>query len=192
MSGRPPRKGRCSQATKRGQAGSVSTVNSAGRGHGASSARGHGAHLSFFSAAGHVIESQHAKELVEWITKPSSSSVTQAQSSLPANAAAKAAYSIGSMSTESPKLFDHSVSYMLQEDAQRFEGSDDGTQVEEGSNVSLERGGAQEVQKTGMFPELQHTAKFAPVTRREGMMRSLTLLGCLIEEMRRRRHISNK
>ncbi|PIO40048.1 hypothetical protein AB205_0118050, partial [Aquarana catesbeiana] len=147
MSGRPPRRGRHSQATKRGQAGSVSTVDSAGRGH-----------------AGRVIEPQHAEELVEWITKPSSSSssfVTQAQSSLPANAAAKAAYSIGSMPTvtpslappscteESPELFDHSVGYMLQEDAQRFEGSDDGTQVEEGSNVSLKRGGAKEGQKTG-------------------------------------------
>ncbi|PIO13765.1 hypothetical protein AB205_0141880, partial [Aquarana catesbeiana] len=146
MSGRPPRRGRCSQATKRGQAGSVSTVDRAGRGHGASSARGCGARLSFFSA---VIEPQHAEALVEWITKPSSSSVTQAQSSLPANAAAKAAYSFGSMSTvtpslappscteESPELFDHSVGYMLQEDAQRFEGSDN------------ERGGAQEGQETG-------------------------------------------
>ncbi|PIO38882.1 hypothetical protein AB205_0137800, partial [Aquarana catesbeiana] len=91
-----------------------------------------GACLSFFSAAGHVIEPQHAEQLVEWITKPSSSSsssVTQAQSSLPANAAAKAAYSIGSMSTvtpslappscteESPELFDHSVGYMLQWEA---------------------------------------------------------------------------
>ncbi|PIO33403.1 hypothetical protein AB205_0071360 [Aquarana catesbeiana] len=33
MSGRPPRRGRSSQATKRGQASSVSTVNSGGRGH---------------------------------------------------------------------------------------------------------------------------------------------------------------
>ncbi|PIO31453.1 hypothetical protein AB205_0081850 [Aquarana catesbeiana] len=81
MSGRPPRRGRHSQATKRGQAGSVSTVNS-----------GRGAHLSFFSAAVRVIEPEHAEELVEWITKSSSSSsssVTQAQSSLPSNAAAK-------------------------------------------------------------------------------------------------------
>ncbi|PIO12456.1 hypothetical protein AB205_0124380 [Aquarana catesbeiana] len=190
MSRRPHRRGRRSQATKSGQAGSMSTVNSAGHGHDAS------------SASGRVIEPQHAEELVEWITKPSSSSsssVTQAQSSLPANAAAKAGNSIGSMSTvtpslappscmeESPELFDHSVVYMLQEDAQRFEGSDDGTQVEEGSNVGLERGGAQEVKKLAvMFPELQHTAKFAPVTRRERMMRSLTLSGCLIEERRRR------
>ncbi|PIO31192.1 hypothetical protein AB205_0135330 [Aquarana catesbeiana] len=129
MSGRPPRRGRCSQATKRGQAVSVSTVNSGGRGH---------------------------EELVEWITKPSSSSsssVTQAQSSLPSNAAAKAAYSTGSLSTvtpsvappscmeESAKLFDHSVGYMLLEDEQRFEGSDVGSQVEEGSNLSLEKRG---------------------------------------------------
>ncbi|PIN97946.1 hypothetical protein AB205_0020530 [Aquarana catesbeiana] len=152
MSGSPSRRGRHSRAIKRGQAGSVSTVNSAGHGHSAS------------SAPGRVIEPQHAEELVELVTKPSSSSspfITQAQSSLPANAAAKAAYSIGSMSTvtpslappscteESPKLFDHSDGYMLQKDAQRFEGSDDGTQFEEGSNVSLERRSAQEGQETG-------------------------------------------
>ncbi|PIO35510.1 hypothetical protein AB205_0067030 [Aquarana catesbeiana] len=152
MSGRPPRKGRYSQATKRGQAGSVSTANSAGRGHGASSAPGR-------------VEPQHAEELVEWITKPSStfsSSVTQAKTSLAVNAAPKAVYSIGSMASvtpslappscpeESPELFNHSVGYMLQEDAQHFEGSDDGTQVkDEGSNVSPERGGAQEGQETG-------------------------------------------
>ncbi|PIO12219.1 hypothetical protein AB205_0193720 [Aquarana catesbeiana] len=189
MSGMPPRRGRCSQATKRGQAGSVSTVNSTGHGH-----------------AGRVIEPQHAEELVECITKlfsSSSSSITQAQSSLPANAAAKVAYSIGSMSTvtpslappscteESPELFDHSVGYMLQEDAQRFEGSDDDTQIGKGSNVSLERGVPKKDKKLAvMFPQLQHTAMFATVMRREGMMRSLALLGCLIEERRRRRHIN--
>ncbi|PIO31300.1 hypothetical protein AB205_0044900, partial [Aquarana catesbeiana] len=133
MSGRPPRRGRCSQATKRGQAASVSTVNSDGRGHGASSAGGRGARLPFFSAAGCFIEPQHAEELVEWITKPSSSPssfVTQAQSSLPSNTAAKVAYSTGSLSTvtpsiappscteESPELFHHCVGYMFLEDAQ--------------------------------------------------------------------------
>ncbi|PIO12738.1 hypothetical protein AB205_0066950, partial [Aquarana catesbeiana] len=107
--------------------------------------------LVLISAAGRV-DPQHAEELVEWITKPSSSSsssVTQAQSSLPANVAAKAAYSIGSMSSECPELIDYSVGYMLQEDAQHFEGSNDGTKVEEGSNMSQERGGAQEGQETG-------------------------------------------
>ncbi|PIO10971.1 hypothetical protein AB205_0131990, partial [Aquarana catesbeiana] len=111
----------------------------------------------FFFAAGCVIEPQHAEELVQWITKMSSSS---AQSSLPSNAAAKTAYSTGSLSTvtpsvapsscmeESPELFDHSVGYMLLEDAQRFESYDVGSQVEEGSNVSLERGGATEGQET--------------------------------------------
>ncbi|PIN97958.1 hypothetical protein AB205_0088910 [Aquarana catesbeiana] len=148
MSGRPTRRGRCLQATKRGQAGSVSTANIAVRGHGASSASGHGAYLCFFSAAGRV-EPQHAEELVEWMIKPSSSSVTQAQSTLAANAAAKVVSSISLMSSESPELFEHSVGYMLQEDAQHFEGSDDGTQIEEGSNVSPERGGAQEGQQTG-------------------------------------------
>ncbi|PIO26847.1 hypothetical protein AB205_0146840, partial [Aquarana catesbeiana] len=95
----------------------------------------------FFSAAGRVIEPQH---------------VTQAQSSLPSNAAAKVAYSTGSLSTvtpsvdppscmeESPELFNHSVGYMLLEDALQFEGSDVGSQVKEGSNMSLERGGATE------------------------------------------------
>ncbi|PIO28954.1 hypothetical protein AB205_0121580, partial [Aquarana catesbeiana] len=147
---RPPRRGRCSQATKRRQVVSVSTVNSCG--HGASSAGGRGARLSFFSAAGCVIEPQHAEELVEWIMKlssSSSSSVTQAQSGLPKNAAGKAAYSTGSLSTESSELFDHSIGYMLLEDAQRFEGSDVGSQIEEGSNVSLEREGATEGQETG-------------------------------------------
>ncbi|PIO30265.1 hypothetical protein AB205_0171510 [Aquarana catesbeiana] len=126
MSRRPPRRGRRSRATKRGQAASVSTINS-----------GHEARLSFFSVAGHVIEPEHAEELVEWIPKLSSSSspsVTQAHSSLPSNAAAKAAHSTGALSTvtssiappscteESPEIFNHSVGYMLLEDAQQFEG----------------------------------------------------------------------
>ncbi|PIO24331.1 hypothetical protein AB205_0174750 [Aquarana catesbeiana] len=152
MSGRPTRRGRQSQANKRGQAGSVSRGNSAGCGHGASS-----------SAPGRV-EPQHAEDLVEWMTKLSSSSssfLTQAQGTLSGKAAANAASSLGSMASvssslappcppeESPELFDHSVKYMLQEDAQRFEGSDDGTQLEEGSNVSPKRGGAQEGQQSG-------------------------------------------
>ncbi|PIO24495.1 hypothetical protein AB205_0066070, partial [Aquarana catesbeiana] len=102
------------------------------------------------------VDPQHAEELVEWITKPSSSSsssVTQAQSTLPANAAAKAAYSIDSIPTIKhggvPQTVRPQCGYMLQEDAQRFEGSDNGTQVEEGSNMSPERGGAQEGQETG-------------------------------------------
>ncbi|PIO10666.1 hypothetical protein AB205_0010050, partial [Aquarana catesbeiana] len=178
MSGRPTRRGRQSQANKRGQAGSVSRGNSAGRGNGASSsARGRGTHLSFFSVAG-CIELQHAEDLVEWMTKPSSSSsssLTQAQGTLSGKAAANAASSLGSMASESPKLFDHSVKYMLQEDSQRFEGSDDGTQLEEGSNVSPERGVPKKDSNLAvMFPQLQHTASFAPVMRREGMMRSLT------------------
>ncbi|PIO33368.1 hypothetical protein AB205_0041430, partial [Aquarana catesbeiana] len=152
MSGRPKRRGRQSQANKRGQAGSVSRGNSAGRGDGASS-----------SAPGRV-EPQHAEDLVEWMTKPSSSSsssLTQAQGTLSGKAAANAVSSLDSMASvtpslappcppeESPELFDHSVGYMLQEDAQRFEGSDDGTQLEEGSNVSPEREGAQEGQQSG-------------------------------------------
>ncbi|PIO25897.1 hypothetical protein AB205_0126830, partial [Aquarana catesbeiana] len=189
----PTRRGRRSQATKRGQAGSVSTANIAGQGHGASSAP-------------YRVEPQHAEELVEWMTKPSSSSsssVTQAQSTLAANAAAKAASS-GSMSSvtpslappscpeESPELFDHSVGHMLQEDAQHFEGSDDGTQIEEGSNVIPERGGAQEGQQTGSH--VPPTAADCQVcSSDEGMMRSLILRGCLIgERRRRRRHISNE
>ncbi|PIO13060.1 hypothetical protein AB205_0077750, partial [Aquarana catesbeiana] len=152
MSGRPTSSGRQSQANKRGQAGSVSRGNSAGRGDGASS-----------SAPGRV-DLQHAEDLVEWMTKPSSSSsssLTQAQDTLSGKAAAKVTSSLSLMASvtpslappcppeESPELFDHSVGYMLQEDAQRFEGSDDGTQLEEGSNVSPERGGAQEGQQSG-------------------------------------------
>ncbi|PIO13822.1 hypothetical protein AB205_0200190, partial [Aquarana catesbeiana] len=152
MSGRTTRRGKQSQANKRGQADSVSKGNSAGRGHGASS-----------SAPG-CDEPQHAKDLVEWMTKPSSSStssLTQAQGTLSGKAAASATSSLGSMASVTPslappcppeeslELFDHSVWYMLQEDAQRFEGSDDGTQLEEGSNVSPERGGAKEGQQFG-------------------------------------------
>ncbi|PIO23099.1 hypothetical protein AB205_0161130 [Aquarana catesbeiana] len=150
MSERPPRRGKRSQATKKGQASSVSTANSAGHGHSASSAP-------------YRVEPQHAEELVEWMTKlssSSSSSLTQAQGTLSAKVSAKAASSLGSMASvnrslappcpeESPRLFNHSVGYMLQDDAQHFEGSDDGTQLEEGSYVSPERGGAQEGQQTG-------------------------------------------
>ncbi|PIO40969.1 hypothetical protein AB205_0065230, partial [Aquarana catesbeiana] len=152
MSGRPTRRGRQSQANKRGQADSVSRGKRAGRGDGASS-----------SAPGRV-EPQHVEDLVEWMTKlssSSSSSLTQAQGTLSGKEAANAASSLGSMASvtpslappcppeESPKLCDHSFRYMLQEDAQRFEGSDDGTQLEEGSNVTPERGGAQEGQQSG-------------------------------------------
>ncbi|PIO32867.1 hypothetical protein AB205_0107570, partial [Aquarana catesbeiana] len=164
MSGRPTRRGRQSQANKRGQAGSVSGGNSAGRVDGASS-----------SAPGRV-EPQHAEDFVEWMTKPSSSSsssLTQAQGTLSGKAAANAASSLCSMASvtsslappcppeDSPELFDHSAGYMLQEDAQRLEGSADGAQLEEGSNVSLERGGAQEGQHFGSHvhvPQLQHMA----------------------------------
>ncbi|PIO40084.1 hypothetical protein AB205_0067120, partial [Aquarana catesbeiana] len=146
MSRRPPRRGRHSQATKRGQAGSVSTVDSAGRGHGASSAVGRGAHLSFFSAAGHVVEPEYAEELVDWITKPIlilCHPGSDCQSSLFHRLLVHSTPSVGppSRTEESPELFDHSVGYMLLENAQPFEGSDVGSQVEEGSNVSLERGG---------------------------------------------------
>ncbi|PIO12938.1 hypothetical protein AB205_0032560, partial [Aquarana catesbeiana] len=152
MSGRPTRRGRQSQANKRGQAGSVSRGNSAGRGDGASS-----------SAPGHF-EPQHAEDLFEWMTKPSSSSLsslTHAQGTLSGKAAANTASSLGSMASVTPsvapscppeeslELFDHSVGYMLQEDAQRLEGSDDDTELDEGSNVSTDRRGAQEGQQSG-------------------------------------------
>ncbi|PIO27938.1 hypothetical protein AB205_0044570 [Aquarana catesbeiana] len=129
MSARPRRRDRQSPANKRGQAGPVSRGNSAGRGHGASS-----------SAPGRV-EPQHAEDLVEWMTKPSSSSsssLTQAQGTFSGKAAAKAASSLASMASVTPslappcppevsnELFDHSVGYMLQEDAQHFEGSEEG------------------------------------------------------------------
>ncbi|PIO22813.1 hypothetical protein AB205_0064710 [Aquarana catesbeiana] len=50
---------------------------------------------------------------------------------------------------ESLELFDHSVGYMLQEDAQHLEGSDDDTELDEGSNVITDRGGSQEGQQSG-------------------------------------------
>ncbi|PIO26653.1 hypothetical protein AB205_0105110, partial [Aquarana catesbeiana] len=152
MSGRPTRRGRQSQANKRGQAGSVSRGNSAGLGHGASS-----------SAPGRV-EPQHAEDLVEWMTKPSSSSsssLTHAQGTLSGKAAANVASSLGSMASVTPslappcppedslELIDHSVGHMLQEDAQRLEGSDDDTELDEGSYVNTDRGGAQEGQQSG-------------------------------------------
>ncbi|PIO12087.1 hypothetical protein AB205_0074780, partial [Aquarana catesbeiana] len=114
-----------------GQQG-VSRGNSAGLGDVASSsAHGHGTRLSFFLAAGRV-EPQHAKDLIQWMTKPSSSSsssLTQAQSTLSGIADANVASSLSSMASvtpslappcppeESPELFDHSVGYKLQEDA---------------------------------------------------------------------------
>ena len=139
MSGRTTKRSRES----RGQAGSASRGNNAGGGHGASSsARGRWACSSFFSGAGRV-EPQHADKLVEWMTKPSSSSssssLTQAQGTLSGKLAAKVSSSLCSMASltpslvppcppeESPELFQHSVGYMLHEDAQRFEGTDDGT-----------------------------------------------------------------
>ncbi|PIO10043.1 hypothetical protein AB205_0139800, partial [Aquarana catesbeiana] len=152
MSGRPTRRGRQSQANKRGQAGSVSRGKSAGHEDGASS-----------SAPGRA-EPQHAEDLVEWMTKPSSSSsssLTHAQGTLSGKAAGNAASSLGSMASVTPslatpcppeeslKLFDHSVGYMVQEAAQRLEGSDDDTELDEGSNVSTDRGGAQEGQQSG-------------------------------------------
>ncbi|PIO23281.1 hypothetical protein AB205_0186950, partial [Aquarana catesbeiana] len=134
------------------------------------------------------VEPQHIEELVEWITKlssSSSSSVTQAKTSLAVNATAKATYSFGSMASvtpslappscpeESPELFDQSVRYMLQEDAQHFEGSNDGTQVEdEGSNMSPERGGAQEGQETGSHvPSAAAYCQVSSSGEEGGMMR---------------------
>ncbi|PIO12759.1 hypothetical protein AB205_0169890, partial [Aquarana catesbeiana] len=148
MSGRPTWRDRQSQANKREQAGSVSRGNSAGRGHGAS------------SSAPARVEPQHAEDLVEWMTKlssSSSSSLTQAQGTLSGKAAANAASSLGSMASVTPSLAPpvllrsppNCLTTVLQEDAQCFEGSDDGTQLEEGSNVSPDRGGAQEGQQSG-------------------------------------------
>lgn len=155
--------------------------------------------IGLFSAAGHV-EPQHAEDLVEWMTKPSSSSsssLAHAQGTLSGKAAANSASSLGSMASVTPsvappcppeeslELFDHSVGYMLQEDAQRLECSDDDTELDEGSNVPKK-----DSNLAVMLPLLQHTARFGSVMRREGMMRSLTQRGCLIGE--RRRHITNE
>ncbi|PIO30330.1 hypothetical protein AB205_0022110, partial [Aquarana catesbeiana] len=80
--------------------------------------------------------------------------------------AANVASSLGSMASVTPslappcppeeslELFDHSVGYMLQEDAQCLEGSDDDTELDEGSNMSTDRGGAQEGQQYGSHAPL--------------------------------------
>ncbi|PIO16023.1 hypothetical protein AB205_0180630, partial [Aquarana catesbeiana] len=121
MSGRPPRRGRRSQATKRGQAASVSTVNS-----------GRGARLSFFSAAGCVIEPEHAEESLEWITKHPPPPLSPRfrvvclpmqlpkQPIPPAPCPVTPSVAPPSCTEESPELFDHSVGYILLEDEQQF------------------------------------------------------------------------
>ncbi|PIO32066.1 hypothetical protein AB205_0005700, partial [Aquarana catesbeiana] len=86
------------------------------------------------------------------MTQPSSSSsssLTQAQGTLSGSmASVPPSLAPPCPPEKSPELFDHSVRYMLQKDGQHFEGSDDGTQLKECSNVSPERGGAQEGQQS--------------------------------------------
>uniref|UniRef100_A0A8C5LQ09 BED-type domain-containing protein n=1 Tax=Leptobrachium leishanense TaxID=445787 RepID=A0A8C5LQ09_9ANUR len=135
MSERPKRTGRRSQTQIRGQAASVSGgCAPSRRGRGASSA---GARLSLFlTGAGHLKQQQHTEDLVDWLTRPSSSSessVSQACSGLQSTSAAKTSNS-ASMSTatpavaslsyteESAELFDYSD--MLLEDAQQVQCSD--------------------------------------------------------------------
>ncbi|PIO14250.1 hypothetical protein AB205_0189590 [Aquarana catesbeiana] len=99
----------------------------------------------------HVYQPQHAEEAVDWLTKPSSSSITQDKYCTQFTAAIKVAYS-ASLSTatltiasasgmeESAELFEHSVSHLHLDDAPPLLDSDPGSEVEEGRNMSLQRG----------------------------------------------------
>uniref|UniRef100_A0A8C5PTF5 BED-type domain-containing protein n=1 Tax=Leptobrachium leishanense TaxID=445787 RepID=A0A8C5PTF5_9ANUR len=154
MSERPKRTGRRSQAQIRGPAASVSGgCASDRRGRDASSA---GARLSFLTGAGRLKQQQHTEDLVDWLTRPSSSSessVSQACSALQSTSAAKTS-NAASMSTatpavaslshteESAELFDYNDSDMLLEDSQQVQCSDSISDVEEGSIINLEEGGA--------------------------------------------------
>uniref|UniRef100_A0A8C5MJE2 BED-type domain-containing protein n=1 Tax=Leptobrachium leishanense TaxID=445787 RepID=A0A8C5MJE2_9ANUR len=154
MSERTKRTGRCSQPQIRGQAAPVSGGCVSGRGgRGASSA---GARLSFLTGAGCLKQQQHTEDLVAWLTRPSSSSESSASlasSALQSTSAAKAS-NAASMSTatpavaslshteESAELFDYNESDMLLEDAQQVQCSDSISEVEEGSIINLEEGGA--------------------------------------------------
>uniref|UniRef100_A0A8C5LLE5 BED-type domain-containing protein n=1 Tax=Leptobrachium leishanense TaxID=445787 RepID=A0A8C5LLE5_9ANUR len=143
MSERPKRTGRRSHTQIRGQAASGR------RGRGASSA---GARLSFLTGAGRLKQQQHTEDLVDWLTRPSSSSessASQACSALQSTSAAKAS-NTASMSTatpavaslshteESAELFDYNDSDMLLEDAQQLQRSDSISEVEQGSIINLE------------------------------------------------------
>uniref|UniRef100_A0A8C5MLY9 BED-type domain-containing protein n=1 Tax=Leptobrachium leishanense TaxID=445787 RepID=A0A8C5MLY9_9ANUR len=154
MSERTKRTGRRSQTQIRWQAANVSGGCASGRGgRGASSA---GARLSFLTGAGRLKQQQHTEDLVDWLTRPSSSSessASQASSALQSTSAAKAS-NAASMSTatpavaslshteESAELFDYNESDMLLEDAQQVQCSDSISEVEQGSIINLEEGGA--------------------------------------------------
>ncbi|PIO33305.1 hypothetical protein AB205_0167480, partial [Aquarana catesbeiana] len=131
----------------RGPAASVSTGKG---GHGQSLGR---ASFPLFSDVACAIQAQHAEE-VDWLTKPSSSSssVTPAETSAQSTAAARVAYS-ASLSTatpviapasgieeSAPQLFEHSTSHLLLDNAQPLLDSDLGSAIEEGRNMSLQKG----------------------------------------------------
>lgn len=81
MSGRPARRGRCYHGIVREPAASMSTGKG---GHGPSSGR---ASFPRFSDVAHAIQPQHVEEVVDWLTKASSSSVTQGETSVQSTAA---------------------------------------------------------------------------------------------------------
>ncbi|PIO12878.1 hypothetical protein AB205_0129790, partial [Aquarana catesbeiana] len=101
-----------------------------------------------------AIQPQHTEEVVDWLTKlfsSFSSSVTQAETSVQSPAVARVdkpgflstsipAIAPTSAIEESAKLFDHSVSHLLLDDAQPLLDSDAGSEVEDDRNMSLERG----------------------------------------------------
>uniref|UniRef100_A0A8C5WFA9 Uncharacterized protein n=1 Tax=Leptobrachium leishanense TaxID=445787 RepID=A0A8C5WFA9_9ANUR len=113
-----PGTSRHSQTQIRGQAAPVSGGCASGRGgRGASSA---GARLSFLTDAGRLKQQQHTEDLVDWLTRPSSSSessASQASSALQSTSAAKAS-NAASMSTATPAVA--SLSHM-EESAELFD-----------------------------------------------------------------------
>lgn len=110
-----------SHADIRRRAASISTGQGIGQG---AASRGR-SRVPFFPDSGHAILLEQAAEVVEWLTKPlSSSSVSYAQSSLNLSVAAEApCYTLSSTATvavapligteESAKLFKHSISHLL-------------------------------------------------------------------------------
>ncbi|PIO26040.1 hypothetical protein AB205_0146410 [Aquarana catesbeiana] len=93
---------------------------------------------------------QHTEEVVEWLTKPSSSS-SSSETSVQSPAVVRVDKP-ASLSTSIPaiaptsaieelaKLFDHSVSHLRLDDTQPLLDSDIGFEVEDNRNMSLERG----------------------------------------------------
>lgn len=139
----------------------------------------------FFSSTGLAFQaSQHAQELVDWLTKPSSnssSSFTQTQTSLKSSTVAKIVYSVffvhiyschspPSGIEKSAELYEQSISHLLLEDAQQLLGFDVGSEVEIWKNNNLDwRGHYLFTKIVSHVLRARAKCKLAPVTRAEGM-----------------------